>query len=260
MTEHLLDTLAQQLRRQRALLVGEVVDTKADLLFIGQDREADFEERAQEERAARTLARLGVQEQREIEEIDAALQRLAAGSYGICEDCQDKITDARLRALPATRLCIDCARVQEQRPVPFPVSTVPEEAPSSGKLPPELTSLSELELEEYLREQVREDGRVDMEELRLVCRHGVVHLEGALPSEAEHSILLALLTDVIGLQEIVDHLQITEVLWEREERSKAVAAEELLPGREPYGTEDIVESIEEGVEYVPPIQPVPKEE
>jgi DnaK suppressor protein len=260
MTEHLLETLAHQLRRQRALLVGEVDDTKADLLFIGQDREGDFEEHAQEERAARMLAQLGVQEQREIEEIDAALQRLAAGSYGICEDCQDKITDARLRALPATRLCVDCARVREQRPAALPVSAVTEEAPARGQVPPDLTALSERELEEYLREQVREDGRVDTDELRLVCRHGVVHLEGALPSEAEHGILLALLTDVIGLQEIVDHLQINEVLWEREERSKAVAAESPLPGREPYGTEDIIESMEEGVDYVPPIQPVPKEE
>lgn len=230
------------------------------MLFIGQDREADFEERAQEERAARLLARLGVQEQREIEEIDAALQRIAEGTYGICESCQEKIAEARLRALPATRVCVDCARIHEQRPLPPPVSAVSEEIPSSGMVPPDLTSLSELELEEYLREQVREDGRVDMEELRLVCRHGVVRLEGALPSKAEHSILLALLTDVIGLQEVVDHLQITEVLWEREERTKAVVAEEPLPGREPYGTEDIIESMEEGVEYVPPIQPVPKEE
>jgi len=260
MNEQLQDRLAQQLRRQRTILVGEVADTKADLLSIGQDRETDFEERAQEDRVARVLVQLGVHEQREIEEIDAALQRIAEGTFGMCENCQGKITDARLQALPATRLCVDCARVQEQRPVSLPVSAVSEETPSSGKVPPDLTSLSERELEDYLREQVREDGRVDMEELRLVCRHGVVHLEGALPSEAEHSILLALLTDVIGLQEVVDHLQITEVLWEREERTKAVVAEEPLPGREPYGTEDIIESVEEGIEYVPPIQPVPKEE
>ncbi len=260
MTEHLLETLAQQLRRQRALLVGEVADTKADLLFIGQDREADFEEHAQEDRAARMLAQLGTHEQREIEEIDAALLRIAEGTYGRCESCATEIADARLRALPATRLCVDCARIHEQRPAPLPVAGASEEIPSSGPIPPDLTVLSERELEEYLREQIREDGRVDMEELRLVCRHGVVHLEGALPSEAEHSILLALLTDVIGLQEIVDHLQINEVLWEREERTKTIVAEAPLPGREPYGTEDIVESMEEGVDYVPPIQPVPKEE
>jgi len=52
MREQLHDALMQQLLRQRALLVGEVTDTKAALLFIGQDRDTDFEERAQEECAA----------------------------------------------------------------------------------------------------------------------------------------------------------------------------------------------------------------
>lgn len=49
-------------------------------------------------------------------------------------------------------------------------------------------------------------------------------------------------------------------LWEREEQSKAERATELLPERESYGTEDIVESLEEGVDYVPPVSPTPEEE
>lgn len=260
MNQELQDVLMQQLYRQRAILVGEVADTEADLLFIGQDRETDFEERAQEERAARLLGQLDAYEKRKIEEIDAALRRMAEGTYGICEGCQGEIAEARLQALPATRLCLECARDQERRPLISSVSAVAEERPLAGPIPPDLRLLSERELEEYLHEQVREDGRVDLDELRLVCRHGVVYLEGALPSEAEHAILLALLTDVIGLQEVVDHLQIKEILWEREERTKDVPSEEPLPGREPYGTEDIVESMEEGIDYVPPIRPVPKEE
>ena len=30
--------------------------------------------------------------------------------------------------------------------------------------------------------------------------------------------------------------------------------------REPYGTEDLMESLEEGMAYVPPISPTPEEE
>ena len=52
MREQLQDALMQQLLRQWALLLGEVTDTKATLLFIGQDRDTDFKERAQEECAA----------------------------------------------------------------------------------------------------------------------------------------------------------------------------------------------------------------
>jgi hypothetical protein len=36
----------------------------------------------------------------------------------------------------------------------------------------------------------------------------VVYLEGAVPSEPEHEILLAILTDVAGVQEIVDNLEV----------------------------------------------------
>ena len=216
-----------------------------------------MEELAQEDRAARALAQLDDRAKHEIEEIDAALRRIAEQKYGICEGCGDAIAEARLRAVPATRFCVDCAQEQEiARSV-----TPPEDIASHpGNVPPDLSMFSDRELEEYVREQVREDGRVDTDELRLVCRHGVVYLEGALPSKTEHSILRQLLSDVLGLEDLVDHIQVKEVLWEREERTKSREEAEPIPPREPYGTEDIVESLEEGKEYVPPINPSPEEE
>ncbi len=42
-------------------------------------------------------------------EIDAALARLDAGTYGICERCGQPITEGRLDARPVARLCIGCA-------------------------------------------------------------------------------------------------------------------------------------------------------
>jgi RNA polymerase-binding protein DksA len=47
---------------------------------------------------------------RQVEEIEAALGRLADGSYGRCEQCGGAIGIDRLRALPWTRYCIQCAR------------------------------------------------------------------------------------------------------------------------------------------------------
>ena len=245
------------LQRRRAHLVGEVADTEVELHSIQEEREIELEEFAQEDRAARALAHLDDRAKHEIVEIDAALRRLMEGTYGICEGCGARITKARLRAVPATRFCVACAQEHETARPGIPPE---EEVHHPGVVPPDLRLLSDRELEEYVREQVRDDRRVDIEELRLVCRHGVVHLEGALPSEAEHSILLQLLTDVLGLEEIVDHLQVKELFWEREERAKVEPAAEPLPQREPYGTEDIVESLEEGIEYVPPVSPTPEEE
>ena len=43
-------------------------------------------------------------------EVDAALQRIEDGRYGICEGCGKPIGDERLAAIPWTRLCIDDQR------------------------------------------------------------------------------------------------------------------------------------------------------
>jgi RNA polymerase-binding transcription factor DksA len=43
-------------------------------------------------------------------EIDAALQRIDDGTYGICENCGKPIAPERLMAIPWTRLCIDDQR------------------------------------------------------------------------------------------------------------------------------------------------------
>jgi DnaK suppressor protein len=41
--------------------------------------------------------------------IEAALQRLEAGDYGVCEECGDEIPTKRLEIDPAIERCVDCA-------------------------------------------------------------------------------------------------------------------------------------------------------
>lgn len=48
-------------------------------------------------------------EQAELEEVDAALTRLAEGSYGICDRCANPIPAERLAVRPTARLCVPCA-------------------------------------------------------------------------------------------------------------------------------------------------------
>ena len=49
-------------------------------------------------------------EEQTLEEIAAALQRIDNGTFGCCEECRKEISKERLRAVPYTRHCIDCAR------------------------------------------------------------------------------------------------------------------------------------------------------
>jgi DnaK suppressor protein len=44
-----------------------------------------------------------------LRDIDDALAKLDAGTYGRCESCGGEIGSARLEAMPAARLCMACA-------------------------------------------------------------------------------------------------------------------------------------------------------
>jgi phosphoserine phosphatase RsbU/P len=50
-----------------------------------------------------------------LEEVDLAVQRMDAGTYGICEVCHDTVEKDRLIADPLTRLCLDHLSSDEQR-------------------------------------------------------------------------------------------------------------------------------------------------
>ena len=46
----------------------------------------------------------------ELQQIDAALQHIHDGTYGICENCNQSIAPERLAALPFATHCIVCAK------------------------------------------------------------------------------------------------------------------------------------------------------
>jgi RNA polymerase-binding protein DksA len=244
------------LLQKRKALFDEVASFEANLQEIVADHEPEIEEAAQAERASRLLDRLDARGKFELEEIDRALARIEAGEYGQCISCQRAIAGGRLQALPATAYCRDCAEAIErnqttEHETAGPAHTTP--------VPDDYSLLTGRELEDAIRDHLRDDERVDMEELRLVCRHGVVHLSGSVPSEREHQIVLQTITDVMGLKEVDDRLQVEEILWEREDRDKEQAAPETRPWEDQVGTEDVTETHEDGTEFVPPIRPVPEE-
>jgi len=46
-----------------------------------------------------------------LDECNAALARIDAGTYGLCEECHRSISHGRLRAFPYARHCIACAEI-----------------------------------------------------------------------------------------------------------------------------------------------------
>lgn len=51
-----------------------------------------------------------VRARRQLAEVKAAVERLEAGTYGVCEVCGRPVGEERLEARPAARTCVDCAR------------------------------------------------------------------------------------------------------------------------------------------------------
>lgn len=104
---------ARLLERRRALL-ATVAGVETELKGLENEVEREFVEQGQEETMARLLSRLDVRARHELDEIEAALGRLAAGEYGWCERCGEAIAPARLEALPTTRFCLGCAEETER--------------------------------------------------------------------------------------------------------------------------------------------------
>ena len=102
------------LQRRLAGLASEFDDTVAASLDSNADDEHDPEgatiafERSQLSSMSRQLLQ-------RIAEVDVALTRVDAGTYGVCTACGQPIAPARLRARPAAALCIDCA-IRADRP------------------------------------------------------------------------------------------------------------------------------------------------
>ncbi|MGA2620802.1 MAG: TraR/DksA C4-type zinc finger protein [Thermoguttaceae bacterium] len=45
--------------------------------------------------------------------VEASLERIEDGTYGLCEECGARIPKSRLNAIPFTTLCVKCASQQE---------------------------------------------------------------------------------------------------------------------------------------------------
>jgi RNA polymerase-binding protein DksA len=46
--------------------------------------------------------------EKQLKEINEALEKIEAGNYGKCENCNEDISIERLRAYPAAKTCIKC--------------------------------------------------------------------------------------------------------------------------------------------------------
>ena len=104
MTDH--GDIARGLSARLAELTGQVGAIGVEL---SAPLDADFAEQAAELEGQDTLKTLETAHLVEANAIRAALDRIAAGTYGHCANCGCAIPAARLAAVPTATTCIKCA-------------------------------------------------------------------------------------------------------------------------------------------------------
>jgi len=111
----LLDHSRQRLLAQRQQIVKRLFEVEADLSTLTAEHEIERTDQVQLDVPEEVLAKLDDQSRREVEEIDDALARIDAGTYGRCITCGHLIPGARLEVMPTAQRCMPCqARVERQ--------------------------------------------------------------------------------------------------------------------------------------------------
>jgi DnaK suppressor protein len=129
MKAKLLDEFATMLRRRRAALLQDKLDTPPVADDVLDSRESELEESAQLDRLARLKSRLDERGQIALRQIDDALERIESGIFGECERCGNDIGHHRLRAIPTAALCIECATALEKKQKVAGIHQDPERLP-----------------------------------------------------------------------------------------------------------------------------------
>ncbi|MEO7130544.1 MAG: TraR/DksA C4-type zinc finger protein [Dermatophilaceae bacterium] len=88
---------------------AQLDDDLAALIAASRDSNADDEHDPEGQTIAYERAQLSAMASQawdHVREIDAAIERVAAGTYGVCEVCHRSIDAARLGARPTARTCV----------------------------------------------------------------------------------------------------------------------------------------------------------
>jgi DnaK suppressor protein len=203
-----------------------------------EERAIELEEEAQKASIAKPYDKLDESGKMQIEQIDLALTRMSIGDYGICESCGDEIAVRRLEAIPWTRLCVDCARDYERQHKTLPQTT---EKVVSGKVPDEYQGMTNDQIVSLIYERLQTDERIETEDLRISLRKGVLFLDGNLAGEAEHELVLQILTDSMGFSAIIDRIVNSDLVTDQDESTRGSQAENGLDSRLYYDRDEMYE-------------------
>jgi len=97
----------EELQARLAQLQARLASIKRD---VTQEHSGDSAEQAQERENDEVVDAIGNETALSIRGIQAALERISEGTYGVCAVCGEEIGESRLEVVPEATRCVKCAQ------------------------------------------------------------------------------------------------------------------------------------------------------
>jgi DnaK suppressor protein len=109
-SEALLSTVKTELEHEQTALhqqLSELGFAEAD--DTGLEYDSNFADTSQVTAERSEAVALANTLRDHLADVEHALKKIEDGRYGVCESCEQEIPETRLEAIPAGRLCMNCA-------------------------------------------------------------------------------------------------------------------------------------------------------
>jgi DnaK suppressor protein len=100
------------MRKRGELLGGTAAKPLQWTMENNSGRQGDMADQASGNNEVHIQLKLKQTDAKILQAIGEALHRIEQGTFGVCRDCGDPIAEARLNAIPWTRVCIACKEKQ----------------------------------------------------------------------------------------------------------------------------------------------------
>jgi RNA polymerase-binding transcription factor len=105
----------KNLLAMRGEILSKAKKLKEDSYTLGTDGIQDMADAASNSYNIDILMSISDNDLNLLKDIDNCLDKIKNGTYGICEECEEKISEKRLEANPVARYCITCKRMMEEK-------------------------------------------------------------------------------------------------------------------------------------------------
>jgi len=102
------------LNEKREDVIGRAEESRENDMTLDSSDLPDEIDLASSEYIQSFTFRLRGRDRTFLKKIDKALKKLENGEFGVCESCEEMISNKRLKARPETTLCINCKEDEER--------------------------------------------------------------------------------------------------------------------------------------------------